>query len=388
MSKPILIIDGNRNGLALIRALGQAGHPIYCVDHKWYKPGRFSKFVFGSSLLPKPGENPEALIQGLLEIGKKQGPEKMALLPVNDEYVSLFARNWSKLSQFYIPAFETKESTVYQVLDKLKFADLTESISIPVPKRFTKDQVVKDAVDYPVIIKPGMRRNIDTVGKGLFKVRLCHEKGYLLESIEELESAGAEYILQSYIPGGDDTLYTAGVAAWKGKLLGCFTGRKIRQFPPITGEAAYASTADAPEIIEYAKAIVSATGYSGIAQIEFKKHDGDYYVIEMNPRSWSWNGLAWAVGVPLGKLVVDASEGKLPNSILTNQRAGTWSFFLEDFSFNFLLNRNFPLGKMIRQHRKSDFKAFYQKGDFRPFLMHLLVQYPFRLYELILGKKR
>lgn len=388
MSKPILIIDGNRNGLALIRALGLEGHPIYCVDHKWYKPGRFSKYVFGSSLLPKPGVNPEGLITGLIEIGKNHQGEKMALLPVNDEYVSLFARNWDRLKDHFIPAFETNESTVYQVLDKLKFADLTESISIPVPERYTKEMVINQEVKYPVIIKPGMRRNIDTVGKGLFKVRLCEEQNYLLESIAELEGAKAEYILQSYIPGGDDTLYTAGVAAWQGKLLGCFTGRKIRQFPPITGEAAYASTAEAPEIIEYAKAIVSATGYSGIAQIEFKKYNGDYFVIEMNPRSWSWNGLAWAVGVPLGKLVIDASQGKVADTTLTNKKSGNWSFFLEDFSFNFLLNRNFPLGKMISQHRKSDFKAFYQKGDFRPFLMHLLVQYPFRVYELILGKKK
>jgi hypothetical protein len=54
-------------------------------------------------------------------------------------------------------------------------------------------------------------------------------------------------------------------------------------------------------MVELTTRICAELGYQGIAEFEFKRDErsGEFYLIEINPRSWSWIGITPACGVSL-----------------------------------------------------------------------------------------
>ncbi len=388
MKPSVVIIDCNRNGLASIRSLGKAGCKVIAVDHHWAKAGQYSKYVYKRYKFPKPGKDPKALVQGLVQIASDFSDDDLYLLPVNDEYVQLLAENQSLLSDFKA-LYETDVTVLNKISNKLQFADFVNHISIPQPKQFSKSDVENGTVTWPVIIKPDNRRATDNLSKGLFKVKLCENDQVASKFIAELESKLSPYILQEFIPGGDDELFTAGIAAWDGKLLGCFTGRKVRQYPPKAGQATLAEIVFDQKLVDYSEKIISELNYSGIAQIEYKKYEDDFYVIEMNQRSWSWHSLAQYAGVNLPMITLDAARGEKPSSPQLNKiDQGEWYYFVEDFIYNFILNRNVSLRSMVRSSLASEAHAFFDSKDIMPWVIYMIYELPLRIVQLVLGKNR
>jgi predicted ATP-grasp superfamily ATP-dependent carboligase len=58
------------------------------------------------------------------------------------------------------------------------------------------------------------------------------------------------------------------------------------------------------DVVEQALALLSALGFRGIAQTEFRldPRDERFKLMEVNPRLWQWHGLARACGVDLPRI--------------------------------------------------------------------------------------
>src|SRR5690606_1760274 len=108
---------------------------------------------------------------------------------------------------------------------------------------------------------------------------------------------------QQFIPGLSNQMFTVGVYADRGyELAGIFTGRKARGYPAEFGDCIVGESYPVPQgLIENVRRIVKDLRYEGIAEFEYKRHEltGGYYLIEINPRSWSWVGITPACGVSL-----------------------------------------------------------------------------------------
>ena len=210
------------------------------------------------------------------------------------------AQYWltAELDRWFYPVFEINLETLLSCLMKTRMYKLAQQADVPYPQtRYSPVQVDDIAPSsFPVVVKPHNRRSVKSLRKNVFRLRLCEDIDQLQEAISFLEHLQEAYVVQEYIPGLDDQLYTAGIFAYKGELVAAFTGRKVRQFPRQMGECAYGELVDKPEIIEYANRLVKKVGYTGIAQVEFKYYKGTYYLMEINPRSWSWNSLATFAG--------------------------------------------------------------------------------------------
>lgn len=392
MISKVVILDCNRNGLASIRSLGSQGIEVIALDHGRTKVGIYSRYVGKHYFIPKPHKDPNGFVDAVLRVGKKEGAkEKIALLPVNDEYVRVLAENWDRLSEYFIPLFETNVSTLERVGNKLDFSEFAKEAEVPQPKRYTEKDIVDGNCELPIIIKPDERRSVENLQKGIFKVRYCESIDQARSAVKELNDANCEGIYQQFIPGGDDTLYTAGTVSVNGQLIGCFTGRKVRQFPPNAGQATLAESIEDQKLIEYANRIVRALNYTGIAQIEFKAWNDELYVIEMNPRSWSWHGLAKQAGVDLPYLLYSTvvQGAAIPSSPATNKVNGvTWYYFLEDLIYNNLLHGSISWGEMWRSFQASKAHAFFDRNDALPWLIHMLFDVPLRLFQYFFGRKR
>src|SRR5436305_2603815 len=116
---------------------------------------------------------------------------------------------------------------------------------------------------FPVVVKPD--RSIE------FK-RRYQRQAFRCETPEELERAYAQTeefgaIVQEFIPGGDDTLYTVGsYIDADGRALGVFCGRKLRQTPPGIGTCRVGEAVWVQEVVDDALRLLAAFGFRGVSQ--------------------------------------------------------------------------------------------------------------------------
>ena len=58
----------------------------------------------------------------------------------------------------------------------------------------------------------------------------------------------------------------------------------------------FATTCCIPEIEDEAKRILELTRYTGLAEIEFMYHNGEYKFLEVNTRAWKWHTISHGRG--------------------------------------------------------------------------------------------
>ena len=103
-----------------------------------------------------------------------------------------------------------------------------------------------------------------------------------------------------------------------------FCGRKLRQTPPGAGTCRVGESVWVDEVVEHGLRYLHGLGYYGLAQVEFKRdpRDGEYKLMEINPRLWQWHGLAAACGVDLVDLAYRELLGERVQRKRTTAPAG------------------------------------------------------------------
>lgn len=288
------------NGLAAIRSLGRRGVRVLAVDDRPWALGFRSRYATPVNA-PDPVTDEDGFVAGLARLGETlTGP--VPLFATHDEHVNVIARRQADLGAAYRPC-----SPAWATLERLqsKRHQLEAAIACGVPTPETRHPrsaadalAAADELGYPVMVKPS-----DPIG---FK-RLHNRQGFRCETAPELEAAFAqteqfEPMVQEYVPGGDDHLYSLGsYVAADGEALGVFTGRKLRQTRLHMGVCRVAEAVWVPEIAEHGLRLLRQLEFNGISQVEFKldPRTGTYKLIEVNPRLWQWHGLAMACGIDL-----------------------------------------------------------------------------------------
>ena len=302
-----LVVHSRRTGLALVRGLGKAGLRVFCAD--LYKAEAFySKYCTRGFTIPNMLQvTPDELTNTFIKIAKQISTtgEKTFLVTGSDDYLIFFNTYWDKLKDYFIPIFETNKEKLHRSLAKEEMYKLAEKANVPIPDTYYSPVNLVQISRYPVIIKPSLKKtpDVDVVAQA-FRIKKCDTPQDLKFAKTQLEDLCVPYVVQQYIPGGDNTLYTSGVFSYKGELAAIVNGRKLRQFPPELGECALGELVDEPKLSEYAAALMQESQITGICQIEFKKHDNEFYLMEINPRPWSWHGITQAASVNLPDIAV------------------------------------------------------------------------------------
>lgn len=345
--------------------MGAKGVRVVGVDADSQAPALRSKYVEKRFVVTNPVDDEEKFIGEISEIGRNEAlNDKVFLLPTADEYVLAFARYWSELREWFYPVFETDINILLDCLEKTRMYKVAEKSGVPYPRTLYSPVSSDDLrlLSYPLVVKPFNRRSLESIRKGVFRLRFCRNGGELAEAVEFLERLDTPFVVQEYIPGGDDELYTAGIFAYKGKLAAAFTGRKLRQSPPNLGQCCYGEVVRETRIVEYAEKFTEITGYTGIAQVEFKKHKNEFYLMEFNPRPWLWNSLSTFAGVNLPWIACETIRTGEINECRQERFSGTWHYLSMDIFYNVVKNRNVSPWTAIVQGLKADCHALW---DFR-----------------------
>jgi D-aspartate ligase len=350
---PAFVFNCDYNGLSIIQELGRNGIPVFALDN-CRSVGTFSRYAKFLKC-QNPLYDEKEFIDFLLKIGRsfKKPP---VLFPTNDPWALAIARNRGLLEEYYLPCV-AEWPTTKMLIHKEEFYPWALDMGYPVPRIFQIRELLEGAEsNFPIIAKPKYRRvNIqanDGITLDIFK-KLDENRMVIIRSTDELKEflltqkdLISYFIFQEYVYGFADRMYTIGIYANKNHdVLGVFTGKKVRGFPPDIGNCMVGQSEEVPtELVKMVKDIVKESRYHGIAEFEFKKdaRTEEFKLIEVNPRSWSWIGITPSCGVSLPMIAYADLTGisDIPYKC-SNARTGEVKYvkLLEDFMNCIYTNR-------------------------------------------------
>jgi D-aspartate ligase len=323
-----LVIGLGTNGLAVVRSLAR----------------------YGVSVLVLLGQQDQETPEFCTRYGKKivlpvlDWPSVMDFLQKLDAHTIIFPTLEAIVTQLAhnrhcIPDRHTvilPDAAVVRLLqDKVLFDSFAREQGLVLPESRELESSadvarIAAALRFPLIVKPVKKIH----GSGL-------AKAYIVQNLEELQRIAdrvlAEIdscIVQEFIPGDDHHIYFClQYISQNGELLASFTGRKIRQWPPLSGGTASCEPVYAPELHEMTHSFFASAGFWGIGSMEYKKdpRDGRYVVIEPTVgRTDFQEGVAIANGVNIPYTAYRDILGESVRPIIGNDGNKAWMHFTND----------------------------------------------------------
>ncbi|MHA6287067.1 hypothetical protein [Maricaulis sp. CAU 1757] len=120
-------------------------------------------------------------------------------------------------------------------------------------------------------------------------------------------------LVQQYIPGGPDTVFTIGSLWDRGELIVSTLHRKLQTNPPSGGVAIAGETVVDDQLMSAGLDILRASGpWHGLAAVELKRPEpgAPAYLLEINPRMWGFGYLMTLAGLNIPDLLVRLLAGR------------------------------------------------------------------------------
>jgi predicted ATP-grasp superfamily ATP-dependent carboligase len=272
------------------------------IDHELHI-GRFSKYAhqFYHSPSIKSGDSFLIFLQKLAVKQKLQG---WVIFPTDDETVYFLARNKKRLEKYFLVTTPIWDITKYTYNKKLTYK-LAGELGIPIPQTYfprKSGDYKQFDLSFPFIIKPAIVKKFYNVfGKKVFVVndeQELHEFYHRTSKVIPTE----EILFQEYIPGGSSVQYSFCPMFKSGKVMTRIMARRLRQHPMDFGHAStFVETVKIPKLEETGVKFLKAIDYYGIAELEYMQdpRDGQYKLLEVNPRLWGWHTISRKAGVNL-----------------------------------------------------------------------------------------
>jgi len=217
---------------------------------------------------------------------------------------------------------------VEQLVDKSRFLQLAHRLGLPVPAAHAcrpAEQPLPTDLAFPLALKPLIRRPAqwNPISGGAKAVRVDSD-AELRALWPRLAAARVGVLLQQFVPGDESRIesYHAYVDT-SGRVVGEFTGRKIRTAPRAYGDSTAVQITDAADVRALGRKIIARLGLTGVAKLDFKRDaEGRLLLFEVNPRFSLWHHVGATAGVNLPALVYRDLIGT-PRAAVPRARAGT-----------------------------------------------------------------
>jgi D-aspartate ligase len=327
-----VIVTGGRcvDNLGVIRGLGKRGIPVIYLDSEPGSMVRYSRYISKRLACPSLKQSEAGFVNLLLEFGK-QIHKKMMIIPTGDREIIALSKYKEELERSYllpVPPLEVAQKLV----NKKNFYKLLAEMQIPHPKTYfieslTELRLTGRQIAYPYIIKP-----VDSFpfreefGQKCFVINSSQE---LDQAVDRLISKNLEVMIQEIIPGKE--IYMAYIYFNKtSEPLAVCGYDKLRQFPPDFGSGSLCRSAWRPTPINLAIQILTAIGYHGMAEPEFKTdpRDGKYKLLEINARTTTENRLPAGCGVDIEYIAYLDATGQNVEDLVSPSNGILW---VDDF---------------------------------------------------------
>ncbi|MEO1039644.1 MAG: hypothetical protein AAFX09_08865 [Pseudomonadota bacterium] len=193
-------------------------------------------------------------------------------------------------------------------IDKGALLERIIALGLPAPKTLRVEREADLGQwdgGYPCVLKPRSSR-------GARGVSYPDDAAALVRDWRRTSAAEGPCLVQSYIPGGAETVYTVGAVFLQGRLILSTVHHKLATNPPSGGAATAGQTVIDEPIRKAGLAILDATGpWHGFAAVELKRStpDAEPKLLEINPRLWGFAQMMTLAGVNAPAMLVRALRG-------------------------------------------------------------------------------
>jgi len=303
---PVIILDGAENSLSIVRSMGKRKIPVSVVAMPTCQAFN-SRFINESFIVPE-GSLPGDYYNEVLLGKDSYRLEGCVLLACGDSGIEFIVENHAALSKKYILDIQ-KPNLQKALLDKQETLRMAKEAGIGFPEFWNINSLddiekIADQVNFPAIIKP--------IHSHLF-VKIFEAKLFQVNSADELRhkaalvnEKGLEFMVSELIPGPDTLLssYYTHIDD-DGHALFKFTKQIIRRMPSNFGSGCYHVTKWLPETAEKGEHFFRSIGFTGMANIEFKRdpRDGELKIIECNARYTAAQELITRSGIDMSYMI-------------------------------------------------------------------------------------
>jgi D-aspartate ligase len=371
-SVPVLVLGGRENALSIVRHLSSHGikvsvsAPVNC----W---GLHSRHCARAFRIPA-GTDSAAYWDDLL-LSADRSLDGHMLMPCSDDAIEFVADNHEALAGRYV-LDEGQPDMRRALLDKRATLEMAERVGVPAPKfwpvgRGDTLEGIEGEITFPVMVKPiSSHRFAQIFNRKLFIIEDSFDE--LKQRVKDAQAHDLEVMIVEMIPGPDDLLssyYTYMDKA--GTRYFDYTKHIVRRYPVNRGMACFHATKWLPETAEMGKKFFDGVGFTGLANIEFKRdtRDGKLKLIEVNARFTAAEGLVVLSGMPIDLIVYRRLTGQgVPK--ITSYKQGLYYWYpISDFLAFVELWRGGKLGfwqwvRSVLAEKRAD--PLFQLDDLYP----------------------
>jgi D-aspartate ligase len=283
MATALITAADHPTGLGTARALAEVD--VRLIGLCTNPASRFCRSRLWNRLIVVPGDI-EAYLEKLVDIGRSAA-ERIVLFPSQDELVLLLSNNREELEKYYDFVLPER-ATVDLLMDKTAFHRWAEAHQFPVPESHvvesqTELNHVLKHIEYPIAIKPLFRTSDWQIKSPVDKILKLASRAELHDIRFDLFDCAPRFLIQRWIEGGDSGVHFCLVYVDRtGRELDYYTGRKLLQWPRLTGSTAIGVGTDDGELHDLTKKVMAAANFIGLGSVEVKKSKTDdrYYITE------------------------------------------------------------------------------------------------------------
>lgn len=251
-----------------------------------------------------------------------------ALISLNDLELPILADNKEKFESAGVKLIVSDPEVIDICFDKYKTAQWVESIGLNAPKTFVRLEEVKRAlvvgeIAFPLFMKPrwgsgsiGLETIEDLDELDIYYGLLAKK---IKKSILATASVGDEYIMiQEKLTGKEFGLDVMNDLS--GNNVGVSVKRKLAMR---AGETDKAVTVDSDLLREIGRTIGENLRHIGNLDVDImQRANGDYCVLELNPRFGGGFPFSYEAGVNLPKAILEWLQGKTVDSSMLHPEYG------------------------------------------------------------------
>lgn len=255
-----------------------------------------------------------------------------ALISLNDLELPILAENKAKFEALGVAVIVSDSEVIDIAFDKYKTAQWVESIGLNAPKTYVtlasaKEALAKGEIAFPLFMKPrwgsgsiGLE-TIDDMEELDIYYHLLMKK--IKKTILATASVGDEYIMiQEKLTGNEYGLDV--MNDLEGNNVAVSVKQKLAMR---AGETDKAITVDLPEVREMGRKIGENLKHIGNLDVDImQRANGDYCVLELNPRFGGGYPFSYEAGVNMPKAIISWLKGETVDaSILTPKYGKTFA---------------------------------------------------------------
>ena len=309
--------------------------------------------------------------------------EKPLLVPSQDNSVLVVSRNRKRLEEYYKIALPAEE-TVEMLMDKPSFYKFAIEENLPVAKYFLVSNMAEAAeaankLSFPCILKPPMRYPLWEENTNIKAYKVANREEFM-ETYEMCAGWADVLMAQEWIEGTDVDLYSCNCYFNnKNEPLVSFIAKKLRQYPPVTGNTSLGVECRDDEVRDITLDMFRRVNYHGLGYVEIKRdvNTGKHYIIEPNiGRPTGRSAIAEAGGVELlYTMYCDQMNLPLPAEREQKYIGAKWIHLRADLmsAYYYWKKGELTLVDWLNSMRGKKYYAVLSLRDPRPFIAEVAI---------------